>query len=323
MPSIMNLIKNYVINSEDDIPTEYRAKIEEKLSNEPKSIQLVASAQIAGKRGNVVSSNKDIGKEFSDESLCYLGHGTDRNETVLTSILENGLKTVDAKEAHGFVGHLYGLDSTTIGFQAGNDKLFEKEKGLLDSWPHKAAKNIVIISLPNEYILSTTDIVTCADRYKAFYVGSEEQGFRLRPEFIKGIYNAETQSFTENANFYQNLNEEIQKKLFEDIKKSYIHAYAEVSNVNPKEANKSLPLNEQEMEVICMEWYKEQLKKLRAGRTFNEQDLDDGLHDMTNDMTKSDFEEATHLVKDSARDDRTDESYKDDDEWEVSSDEWD
>lgn len=44
---------------------------------------------------------------------------------------------------------------------------------------------------------------------------------------------------------------------------------------------------------------------------------------MTNDMTKSDFEEATHLVKDSARDDRTDELYKDDDEWEVGSDDWD
>ena len=51
MPSIMNFFKNYVINSEEDIPTEYRAKIEEKLSNEPQSIQLVASAQIVGKRG--------------------------------------------------------------------------------------------------------------------------------------------------------------------------------------------------------------------------------------------------------------------------------
>ena len=194
MPSIMNFFKNYVINSEEDIPTEYRAKIEEKLSNEPQSIQLVASAQIVGKRGNVVSSNKDIGKEFSDENLWYFGHGTNGNEMVLTSILENGLKTVDMEKAHGNIGHLYGLDSTTIEFGAGNDKLFEKEKGRLDSWPHKAAKNIVIISLPNEYILSTMDIVVCADRYKAFYVGSKEQGFRLRPEFIKGIYNAETQS---------------------------------------------------------------------------------------------------------------------------------
>lgn len=314
MPRLMNFFKNYVINSEEDIPTEYRAKIEEKLSNEPKSIQLVASAQIVGKRGNVVSSNKDIGKEFSDENLWYFGHGTDGNEMVLTSILENGLKTVDEEKAHGNAGHLYGLDSTTIWLGAGNDKLFEKEKGRLDSWPHKAAKNIVIISLPNEYILSTMDIVVCADRYKAFYVGSKEQGFRLRPEFIKGIYNAETQSFAENANFYQNLNEEIQKKLFEEIKKSYIQTYAEASNVNPREANEPLPLNEQEMEVICMEWYKEQLKKLRADRTFDKQDLDDGLHDMTDDMTKSDFEDATHFVKDSARADRTDELSRDD-EW--------
>ena len=111
-----------------------------------------------------------------------------------------------------------------------------------------------------------------------------------------------------------NLNEEIQKKLFEEIKKSYIQTYAEASNVNPREANEPLPLNEQEMEVICMEWYKEQLKKLRADRTFDKQDLDDGLHDMTDDMTKSDFEDATHFVKDSARADRTDELSRDD-EW--------
>lgn len=229
MPSIMNFFKNYVINSEEDIPTEYRAKIEEKLSNEPQSIQLVASAQIVGKRGNVVSSNKDIGKEFSDENLWYFGHGTMEMKWYLHLFQKMGLKTVDMEKAHGNIGHLYGLDSTTIEFGAGNDKLFEKEKDDLQ-WPHKAAKNIVIISLPNEYILSTMDIVVCADRYKAFYVGSKEQGFRLRPEFIKGIYNAETQSFAENANFYQNLNEEIQKKLFEEIKKSYIQTYAEASN---------------------------------------------------------------------------------------------
>ena len=30
MPSIMSLFKNYEINSEDDIPTKYRAEIEEK-----------------------------------------------------------------------------------------------------------------------------------------------------------------------------------------------------------------------------------------------------------------------------------------------------
>ena len=68
---------------------------------------------------------------------------------------------------------------------------------------------------------------------------------------------------------------------------------------------------------------KEQLKKLRADRTFDEQDLDAGLHSITNDMIKSDFENATRLVKDSVKDDRTDELYLDDDGWEVSNDDWD
>lgn len=323
MPSIMNFFKNYVINSEEDIPTEYRAEIEEKLNNEPEKLQLVASRKTAGKRGLVVPSTKEIGKEFSDESVYYFGHSTPGDETVLTSILETGLRTVNPEATCGYSSTLRGLDSTTVVFGSGNDQLFEKEKEKLDNWPHKSSQNIVIVSLPKEYVLSIMNIGTFADPYKPFYVGSEEQGFSLRPEFIKGIYNAETQSFTENANFYQNLDEEIQKKLFEDIRKAYIQAYAEVSNVNPREANEPLPLNEQEMVAICMEWYKEQLKKLRADRTFDEQDLDDGLHDMTDDMKKSDFEDATYLVKDSARDGRTNELYKDDDEWEVCSDDWD
>ena len=323
MPSVISMFKNYEINSEEDIPIEYRAEIEKKLNNEPEELQLVASVQTAGKRGLVVSSTKDIGKEFSDESVYYFGHGTSGDETVLTSILETGLRTVNPKEIRTYGNTLRGLDSTTVVLGSGNDQLFEEEKGKLDNWPHKGSQNIVIVLLPKDYILSFMNIGTFADPYKPFYVGSEEQGFSLRPEFIKGIYNAETQSFTENANFYQNLDEEIQKKLFEDIRKSYIQSYAEVSNVNPREANEPLPLNEQEMETICMEWYKEQLKKLRADRTFDDQALDDGLHDMTDGMTKSDFENATRLVKDSAKNDRSDELNKDDDGWEVDSDDLD
>lgn len=323
MPSMISMFKNYEINSEEDIPTEYRAEIEEKLNNEPEELQLVASEQTAGKRGLVVSSTGDIRREFCDESVYYFGHGTSGDEIVLTSILETGLRTVNPKEIRAYGNTLRGLDSTSIVFGSGNEQLFEEEKGKLDNWPHKGSQNIVIVSVPKEYVLSIMNIGTFADPYKPFYVGSEEQGFCLRPEFIKGIYNAETQSFTENSNFYHSLDEETQKKLFEDVRKSYIQSYAEVSNVNPRESNEPLPLNEQEMEAICIEWYKEQLKKLRADRTFDEQDLDAGLHSITNDMIKSDFENATRLVKDSVKDDRTDELYLDDDGWEVSNDDWD
>jgi hypothetical protein len=188
MPSMMSMFKNYEINSEEDIPAEYRAEIEEKLSNEPEELQLVASEQTLGERGLVVSTTEDIRKEFSDESVYYFGHGTSGNETVLTSILETGLRAVNPKAIRAYGNTLRGLDSTTLVFGSGTDKLFE------------------------------------------------------------------------------------------DIKNSYIQAYAEVSNVNPRETSKSLPLNEQEMEVICKEWYKEQLRKLRTDRTFDEQDLNDTLH---------------------------------------------
>ena len=125
MPSVIIMFKNYEINSEEDIPIEYRAEIEEKINNEPEEIQLVASVQTAGKRGLVVSSTKDIGKEFSDESVYYFGHGTSGDETVLTSILETGLRTVNPEAFRAYGNTLRGLDSTTVVLGSGNDQLFE------------------------------------------------------------------------------------------------------------------------------------------------------------------------------------------------------
>ena len=34
--------------------------------------------------------------------------------------------------------------------------------------------------------------------HEAFYTGSEEAGYILRPEFIRGVYNSESHSFIEN-----------------------------------------------------------------------------------------------------------------------------
>lgn len=322
MPSFINMFKNYVIDSEEDIPVEYREEIEQELSTNQKEIQFEATQLTPGINGTILSEDNEIKEAFSDNSVYYFGHGTTGDETILKSILQKGLKIVNPKEISAYGNTLRGLDSTTIAFGSGNNQLFEQEKGLLDNWPHKGSQNIVIVSLPKDYVLKIMDIGTFADPYKPFYVGSEERGFNLRPEFIKGIYNAKNHSFTENANFYQSLDEETRKKLFEDVKMAYIKSYAEVSNVNPRETSEPLPLNEQEMEKISIEWYKEQLKKLREDRTFDEQGLDEELQDIANEMTKTDFEDATHSIKDSARDGKKDELYKEDDGWEVS-DDWD
>lgn len=322
MPSFINMFKNYAIDGEEDIPVEYREEIEQRLSTEPKEIQFEATQLTAGVNGTILSDVDKIIEAFSDSSVYYFGHGTTGNETILKSILQNGLKTVNPREIHAYGNTLRGLDSTTIVFGSGNSHLFEQEKGKLDNWPHNGSQNIVVVSLPKDYVLRIMDIGMFADPYKPFYVGSEERGFNLRPEFIKGIYNAETHSFTENTNFYQSLDEETQKKLFEDIKTAYIKSYAEFSNVNPRETSEPLPFNEKEMYKISIEWYKEQLKKLREDRTFDEQDLDKGLHDMANEITKTDFEDATRSVKDSARCDKEGELDKDDDGWGVN-DDWD
>ena len=62
--------------------------------------------------------------------MYYFGHGTTGDETVLTSILETGLRTVNPKAIHAYGNTLRGLDSTTVVWGSGTNQLFEEEKDL-------------------------------------------------------------------------------------------------------------------------------------------------------------------------------------------------
>ena len=98
MPNLRDMFKNYVIDSEQDIPTEYREEIEQKLNTEPKDLQFEATKLTPGVNGTVLSKNIEIKESFSDSSVYYFGHGTTGDKTVLDSILSNGLKVVNSKK---------------------------------------------------------------------------------------------------------------------------------------------------------------------------------------------------------------------------------
>lgn len=303
MSDFIDIFKNYVIESEEEVPAEYKEEIEKRLSATAQESQVEAPKITPGKQGTVISDSAELEAIFKDDQVFYFGHGTSDNEQVITSILQNGLNTVNPEAAKFYGNTLRGLDSTTESLGEGTKTLFIEHEKLLNNWPHKYSKNIVIISLPKKYILTPFEIGVFADPYKAFYIGNKEDGFSLRPEFIKGIYNADTHSFTENENFYQNLDEKTQKELFEDVKKGYIKSYAEHSIVSPTKIDRKLPLNEEELEQLTIEWYKVQLKRLREDRTFDDQDVDSDLQEITGNTTKSEFEGATHWIKDDARED--------------------
>lgn len=186
MPNIFAMFKNYVIESENDIPQKYREEIEKRLSSEEHTEQTETPEIISGKRGKVVSEESKIEDIFKSEQDVYFGHGTSGGEEVISSILENGLMTVNPEAIKAYGNTLRGLDSTTIVFGEGTDSLFNEQKYLLDNWPHKGSKDVVIVSIPRKYALRNTE-VGLADLYEPFYTGSIEEGYKLRPEFIKGI----------------------------------------------------------------------------------------------------------------------------------------
>lgn len=47
-------------------------------------------------------------------------------------------------------------------------------------------------------------------------------GYYLKPEFVRGVYDADKQTFIKNENYYENLSEKEQDALFAEVKKKYI-----------------------------------------------------------------------------------------------------
>lgn len=330
MPNIFELSKDYFIDSEEDIPEEYKEIIAEKLSQTVED-GTVIDEHTPGKRGRVISQEEELQGFFKDKNKIYFGHGTPGGEEIIATILDIGLKVKDPEAARGYIATLRGLSSTTIEWGPGTDDMFDDKKAILDNWPHKESDNIIIISAPKEYELLASELRGAGDPYEAFYVGSEQEGYRLRPEFIRGIYNANSHSITLNENFYENLPEEAQEKLFEEMKNRFIEAYAKYAMHAPKETKIALPLDEGGLEQASIEWYKTQLERLRKNKeerekiqeTEEEEEFDSDmvwidLDEMSDDTKISDFDETTKSIKQDVqerKEEKENEGWSVEDDW--------
>ena len=165
---------------------------------------------------------KDIEKQFANQTNQYYAHGIGvYDEKVIKSIFENGLRC-----SHN---ELYW---TVLEFGKGSENLFKEKEQLMNNWEHKGSKHIMIASLPEVYhLLDISGTPLFQKRHAAFYnnISPEEAeklgiapGLYLKPEFIKGMYDAEKKDFIVNDRYYENLPEEEQRKVFEDVKKQYI-----------------------------------------------------------------------------------------------------
>lgn len=265
----------------EDIPEKYRKMIEEDL-NRGDSEKESLEEFVSGGKGGVITGEDELRKYFQGNNEAYFGHGTPEGDEVVSSILKKGLRvdTIGRKiKSISGVNSLRGLESTTITLGEGSNTLFHEQKEKLDSWPHKKSDNIIIISLPEKFFLPH---IPERDRFEAFYIHSpNDEFYYLRPEFIKGVYNANTQSFTLNENYYQLLSKEQISKLFRDVKLHFIKAYADMGRVSPEEISDRLPLDEKEIEQATYEWYKRELEKsnARAEQQVEIDEVDEWLMD--------------------------------------------
>ena len=316
---MIGFIKDYFIESEDEIPEKYREEVEKRLSSNYDVEEKVEDEVISGRMGERISDLDEIASAFGNNEDYYLGHGTTGGEEIIKLILEGGLKVKDQDSVRGYMDTLRGLDSTSLMFGEGSDSLFSMQKDKLDNWPHKNAEDIVIVAIPKKFTLRRIDVGE-SDLFEPFYIGNDEEGYKLRPEFIKGVYNATSKSFTPNENFYENLDSKKRDDLLKAIWQKYVKLFAEHSFVSPEDQYSPLSLNEEELRELSVEWYKVQLEKLRNDKTFNQDTLDESLTEIASQELLSDFSDTTKVVKNGIKkeaDDKenTDEGWAIDDEW--------
>lgn len=260
MPSFSDF-NNCFINSISDIPDEYREMVQSMVESGQSAIPSIPSQIISGELGSPISDVTLISSYFSDYDGTYFGHGTMSDDETIESIFQEGLKVKNPQDIRFSDAHLRGLDSTSILFGPGNDQLFEDQKEELENWPHKACSKILICELPSQFVLSSSNSIPSADLYKALYTGSEEEGYIIRPEFLRGYYDAESHSFVPNENYYKNLSPEQQQQLFASISPQFIKTYSQFC-VRPPLENPSFPSEYVDVSRATAEWYRVQLERL-------------------------------------------------------------
>ena len=164
----------------------------------------------------------EISEQFSNQGNQYYGHGIGKDsQEVINSIFKNGLRCSHER-----------LFFTTIAFGEGSEHLFTDQKETIENWKHKGSKQIIIASLPTKYhIINVQSGALYRKENAAFYnyIPQEEAtklgiapGYYLKPEFVRGVYDANDRSFTQNDKYYENLPLEEQNKLFDEVKRQYI-----------------------------------------------------------------------------------------------------
>lgn len=181
---------------------------------------------------------ENINVVMNNNKNMYYGHGTNGDEKIINSILNNGLRC-----SHG---SLY-FTSCTLGI---GKEIDEEVSDMFDNWPHLDASKVVVISLPYKYnILEIPGTDLYGENTGAYcYIPKKEKQDEynltnspyVRPEFILGYYDRETKTFHNNPNYYELLPNK--DEIMDSVKQRYMDIIDDAIGLNEyKEMLKELP----------------------------------------------------------------------------------
>ena len=164
------------------------------------------------------------------DNMMIYGHGTasagDGHE-VVESIFDEGVKGFES------LGSMIGEDrgSHTVGSTDLTDNAvglwspmdgeldFQKLKEKLDHWPHRDAKNVILMRFPIEYYYAYTEFPS--ERTRAYFTEHEDKNGQatnyIDRRFIIGNYDAETGEVELNPHFEPNITGDFKKELDERL----------------------------------------------------------------------------------------------------------
>lgn len=175
---------------------------------------------------------EEIANLCSFDNTMISGHGTasaGNDHEVVESIFDEGVKGFES------LGNMTGVDrgnkvvgstdlaNNTIGLWSSMDGEldFSRIKEKLDNWPHRNARNVILMRFPIEYFHVYTNI--SGERTRAFFTEHEDEHGQatnyIDRRFIIGNYDTETGLVELNPNFEPEISGDFKKELDERLEK--------------------------------------------------------------------------------------------------------
>ena len=185
---------------------------------------------------------EDIGNICSLENCTISGHGTgsagDGHE-VVESIFKEGVKgfeslgSIAAINRDEITGSTDMSDNTVGLWSSGGEAInVEKLKDKLDHWPHRGAKNIILMRFPHEYFNVMTDQQREKDA-PFFTVHEDPSGQKhnyIDNRFILGNYNVDTGMVELNEAFQPEIEGDFKKEMEERLEQAKAKTEARIEH---------------------------------------------------------------------------------------------